>query len=275
MPVPLAIAGAAVNIGKTISGAVNLKKDKAELSRLTPAFYKIQDEYYGNRDSAAELAQGGLPQATKDYYTSESARGLGSGISAINSSGGNPNDIARIFDSYNRGIRKIGADDAEAQIGNIKYFHQVNKDLAAQKTIQWGVNEYQPHQNELKELTQRIAADKQNIWSGIQGAIGSAQAGVTGMQNNKLLQSLYSNGKGGISDPVEKVDLFTIPGNDNVDENYNRPSVFMADQPRQQPQQAQQLNQIMAILQQMNQGPTANGASQTMPGGNEINYPNQ
>jgi len=275
MPVPAAIAlapaalGFISNAAKAVGAGSRLKKDKSELAQLTPAFYKIQDEYEGNRNSAAEIAQGGITPAAKDYYTEQSQRGFGSGVSAITSSGGNPNDIARIFDSYNQGIRKIGADDAEAQINNIKYFHQVNKDLAAQKNIQWGVNEYEPYRNKLKELTLRIAADKTNINNAVNGAIGSFQAGVTSMQNNSLLKSLYGDGKGGVADPVANDSItdfsgrfgntFGVPdaySNNNTGENYGRPDAVAQMQQQQQRQPApamsdEQISQLMTMLEEM------------------------
>lgn len=189
-----AIIGGVASAGQAIFGAKDLKDDKAELSRLAPAFYKVQDEYYGNYNSAAEMAGSGLTAASKDFYSDMAGRGLGSAIGAVSEAGGSPNDIAKMFDSYNTSIRSMGIEDSERQIGNIKYFQQVGKELAGQKTQQWAINEYAPYQNKLKELTARIAADKQNIWGGIMGVAGAAQAGVTSMQNEKLLADLFKGG---------------------------------------------------------------------------------
>jgi hypothetical protein len=201
------ILGVAAGVGQTVSGIINQKKDKAELARLAPAFYKIQDEYQRNENQAAEMAGGGLTQGSKDFYGDMAGRGLSSGISGMLAAGGDPNNIARLFDSYNTSARKLATDDSEAQINNIKYFQQVGKDLAGQKTQQWAVNEYQPYQNKLKELTQKIAANKQNIWNGIQGAIGGVQAGVTATQNEKLLSSLFKGIDGGAnSTATQKAD---------------------------------------------------------------------
>ena len=215
MPIPAiapAIAAAGANAGMAIYSAIQLKKDKAELSRLTPAFYKIQDEYFQNYNQAASDAQSGLTQGSKDYYTDEVSRGLGTGISGVLSAGGGPNDIAGLFDKYQRGIRGVAAEDSQKQLENIRYFMSTAKDLAGQKTIQWGVNEYQPYQNKLKELTQRIAADKQNIWGGIQGVVGAGQAAVTAGQNDSLLKGLFGDGKGGISDVADTASAGALSG---------------------------------------------------------------
>jgi len=195
-----AVAGVVKGGIDYFSAKAQEKKDKAELAGLDTPFYKIQDEYFQNRNNAAEMAQGGLSQDAKDFYTDQSGRGLGAGISGTLQSGGSPNDIARIFDSYNQGIKQVSVADSEAKINNIKYFNQVNKDLAGQKTTQWGVNEYQPYQNKLKELTQRISADKQNANNAINSAIGSVSSFATAKSNEDMIGSLFGDGKGGVSE---------------------------------------------------------------------------
>lgn len=273
MPVPAAVAlapaalGFLSNAGQAISGALNLKDDKAELSRLTPAFYKVQKEYDENRNQALGLAQSGITQTAKDYYTDTAGAGLGTGIDALRQLGGNPNDVARLMSSYNDSIRKVMAEDSEKQIGNIKYFQQVNKDLAGQKTMQWSINEYQPYQNKLKELTQRIAADKQNIWGGVQGAIGSAQAGVTALQNNDLLGKLYGGdtagatktssvlGGGSISNPGRFQNTFGVPDifDVTVGENYNRPDASQTQRTANPGMTEEQLNSLEQLLNEVRQ----------------------
>lgn len=173
----------------------DLKKNESELSKLSNPFYNIQDEYYQNRNLAGELATGGMPVASKDYYTTESQRGLGAGISGTLQSGGSPNDIAKMFDVYNRSIDRTAAEDAKEHINNIQYLMGANKDLAGQKTIQWGLNEKQPYENKVRQLSANISADKQNISGGADTAIGSLGALGTGLQNNSLLSSLFSNAK--------------------------------------------------------------------------------
>jgi hypothetical protein len=173
------IAGIATGAVQSISGATNLKKDKAELAALKPAFYKVQDEYNQNRNIAAQEAGGGLTSASKDLYESESQRGLGASVSALLQGGGDMNMIGGIFDKYNRNTAGLAAEDAQAHQKNIQYYQQANRDLAGQKTTQFVVNELQPYENKLKELTQRIQGDKANIWGGVQTAIGGLSAAGT------------------------------------------------------------------------------------------------
>lgn len=183
----LTLAGAGLNViaggAKSIFGANELKKTKQELAALHMPGYKIQDEYFQNRNIAGSLAQGGLTQGAKDYYTEEAGRGLGAGISATLQGGGGVNDISRLLDTYNRGIKNVAAEDAEKQMGNIKNYTDTLKDLAGQKTMQWAINEYQPYQNKLKELTQRRAAAYQNLFGGIGDVASSLGGAGTALQN--------------------------------------------------------------------------------------------
>jgi hypothetical protein len=169
-------AGVVAGAAQSISGAVNLKKDKAELSALHRPFMKVQDEYIKNQQLAGQEAAGGLPTATKDFYTSESQRGLGAGVSALLQGGGDLNMVSSLFDKYDRNTAGLASEDAQAHQKNIQYYMGANKDVAGQKTTQFVVNELQPYENKLKELTQRVQGDKANIWGGIQTAIGSTSA---------------------------------------------------------------------------------------------------
>lgn len=259
MPVPaaVALAPAALSLVSNVAGFFGAnsqqKKDKEELANLATPFYKIQDEFYGNRNSALQSAQGGLTQDSKDFYTDQVSRGLGTGISAILEGKGNPNDIARLMDSYSSGIKSVAAEDATRQIDNIRYFHRMNTELAGEKIKQWTINEYQPYQNKLKELTERIAADKQNKFNAIQGAIGSVQAGATSLQNNDLMKNLFKDGtgaglgttaadtSGGLSDPFRSNEGVPTSWNKNAqpsDTNYsnvaeqaiNDPNLMLSDE---------------------------------------------
>lgn len=188
-----AILGAAKGIGNFISGHNDEKKANEELSRLQKPFYKIQNEYQQNTNLAGSMAGQGLPSAAKDYLTTESQRGLGATIDNISASGGSPSDVARAYEIYTRSIDRNAAEDATAQQQNIQNFMKQNTDLAAQKNIQFGINENQPYQNKLKEITERISAAKQNQNNGLNTAIGSVGAAGTGLTNQDLLNNLFKS----------------------------------------------------------------------------------
>jgi hypothetical protein len=186
----LSLASAGVSllggIGKTIFGGKELRDTKKELSRLKKPEYEIESEYFQNERLGASLAQQGLTQQAKDYYTEEAGRGLGAGISGVLGAGGNANMISGLLDQYNRGIEQISVQDAEKQTANIQNYMQSTKDLAGQKTMQWAINEYQPYQNKLKELTQRRGAAYQNLFGGIGDIAGSLGAGAVAASNMGL-----------------------------------------------------------------------------------------
>lgn len=154
----VASAGLTLSAVKWISGNSKEKKAKKARAALKAPLYEVQNEYQQNVNAANSMAQGGLPAATKDYYTNESQRGLSAGIKGVLGSGGNPNDIQGLLSTYDNGLSKIGAADAQAHLENIKYYMGVNKDLASQKTIQWAINKQQPYLNTLKELSAAQAA---------------------------------------------------------------------------------------------------------------------
>jgi len=169
------------------------KKAEEELSRLKQPFYKVQDEYSQNRNIAANNI--GMADETKNYYTTEAQRGLGAGISAINQGGGSPNDVAGLFSAYDNSINKTAAQDAQMRVSGIQNFMQANKDLAGQKTMKWSLDEYQPWQRKLKEITERIASSKVNQSNSIGTAIGSAGAAGTALSNNDLMKQLFAGGE--------------------------------------------------------------------------------
>lgn len=167
------------------------KRDRAELNNMQNPFYNIQNEYYQNRNMAGDLAQGGTPTASKDYATQESDRGLGTGISGELQAGGNPNDINRLYQSFNNNIDRTAAADAEQHVKNIQYYQDQNANVAAQKNIQFGFNKVQPFQRKLAQLTGNLATDQINANNGANQTIGSIGSLATGQENNSLLNALF------------------------------------------------------------------------------------
>lgn len=206
---PLTLASTALGVVKGVGdwfGANSeIKKAEEERSRLKQPFYKIQDEYFQNRDIAGNLAGQGLTDSAKNYLTTESQRGFGSAVGATQQAGGvGGNDAGKLLDVYLKSIDKTAAEDAQMKIGNIQNFMNVNKELAGQKTMKWTLDEYQPYQRKLKEITERINAAKQNKNNALNTAIGSLGAGGTALSNSSLMSDLFSNGNG--ADALPRVD---------------------------------------------------------------------
>ena len=189
-----AVLGAVKGISSLFGAKSDEQKAQEELAKLKTPFYKVQDEFYQNRNIAADLAQGGLPDTSKNYYTTEAQRGLASTISGMNRAGGDgsPNDAGNYLDVYLRNINRVAAQDAETKLANIQNFINLNREVAGQKITQFTLNELRPYERRLKELTNRIAAAKQNQNNAWNTAIGSVSAAGTALSNADLMAKLFS-----------------------------------------------------------------------------------
>lgn len=151
------------------------------------------------------MAGSGLPDATKAFMTSEAERGLGTGIRGILESGGSPSDISKLFDVFDTSVMRTGAEDAQARLANIKNTFDVNKDLAGQKEIQFGVNELQPYQSALQSIQKRREAAQTNMFGGAQTAVGSIGAVGTELQNQGLLKQMLKGNNSPKEDMYNKL----------------------------------------------------------------------
>lgn len=221
-PISLGADAAGTLIGgiETISNIAKEKRDRKALENLHDPFYQIQNEYYQNRNLTGQQAESGLPSATKDYVTGEMERGLGAGISGTLQSGGSPNDINKLFSTFNKSIDATGAQDAERHTKNIQYFIEANKDLAGQKGIQFGFNKVMPYQRKLAQITQNLSNEQTNAYNGANQMVGSLNAAGTSLSNSKLLNMLFKDGSGSTPAPfgaspvsVEPVGNLAAPPN--------------------------------------------------------------
>lgn len=215
MPLPLLAVPAAIQaataigggISKVLGGKSDYEKNKEQLDSLADPFYKIQDEYFQNRNSAANEAQSGFSAETKDYYTTEAQRGLGSSLNAVSMGGGGVNDVSRILDTYNRGIRGTVAQDEQLRMQKMSEFYNRNKDLAGQKTIQWHLNEYQPNQNKMALYSGNMVNAKQNQTQGWNDILGGISAASSSFMN---AQAGAASANGGAPFTPKLVDATTV-----------------------------------------------------------------
>ena len=197
MPATAAIISGGLGLAKSIYGAIDSGKAKKELANLKPFDWKIQDEYFQNRNMAGNMATQGLDSASKDFYTTEAQRGLGSTFEAISQGGGNdPNVTSGLMDNYNRGLANLAATDASKRLDNIKYFIGENAKLAGKLDIKQGLK-FQDYQRNLKQLMERRATGQANLWGGIGDVVSSVGAYGTAKQNEELLDIYKANIKRG------------------------------------------------------------------------------
>lgn len=186
MPVTASIVLGGLQAGKGIfdifKGGSDYRRAKSEMDRLQRPFYEIQKEYEQNRNLAGSFAGQGLPTSTRDYYTTESQRGLGSAFETSTTMGGSPNDVSNILDTYMRNIGQIAAQDATARLANFDRFINENSKMAGQKITQWHMNKFQPYADKMSLLSQQMNIAKQTQNAGWNSIIGAGQSIISNMQ---------------------------------------------------------------------------------------------
>lgn len=208
------IASAGYGIYKGIKSDKERKKDLAEKESLQRPVEKVQNEYYQDRNILGQEASGGLTDATKNFAENQIGRGLSGGVRALQSGGGDMNLISKLFDNYSTKTADLANEDSQQHIRNIQYYTQANKDLAGQKTIQYGVNELQPYENKLKELSGRIVADKQNAENGYQQGIGSLASSITSLSNTNFGKKTTSSAEDPYVPPSTYANALSSTGTD-------------------------------------------------------------
>lgn len=219
MPFPIGAAiGGVVDAAEFIKSISDEKEAKKELSHLKTPFYKVQDQYYQNDNIAKSLAGQGATSTERQYFTDESEKGLQSGLSGLLQISNDPNQVSKLLDSFTKSVGSFAAKSSEQQVANIQNFMTTNKDLAGQLTTQWGINEFQPYENKLKELTERRGAAQQNEFNSASAFAGTVGAAQTAMSNDDLIKKLFPGGgfKPGGSQGAEDQDT-PFARRDNID----------------------------------------------------------
>lgn len=148
----------------------------AEGSTLRRPFYQIPTEDIQNKNIWEQQATGGLTADEKTLMGEQRDRGLSASLEALRETGGGPNDFAKINSVFNDSLKSQSALDSQAHLKNIEMFTNANKELAAQKTTAWGVNELQPYESKLKEIQDRRIAAQTNENNAVNEGIGSLSA---------------------------------------------------------------------------------------------------
>lgn len=182
------LASLAVNgglgIAKVISGIGQASKGRKLLASAKRPEYKIQDEYYDNRNLAARSAQTGYAQGSKDFFVDQADRGLTSGIDAVLQGGGTVNNISRLYDNYNQANRRFAAEDTQLRDAKLKSFLDANTALAGQETQKWAIDKYEPYKDTVRQANQMINGGTQNAWNGASTVASTASAAAVAAAND-------------------------------------------------------------------------------------------
>lgn len=181
--VSVAAVGAGTSIYKGIKAKQQDKAAAAEGAALKRPAYQIPTEDIQNRNIAEEQATGGLSAAEKQYAGEQRERALSSSLDALGETGGGPNDFAQLNHIFDDSLKNQSALDAQLHHQNIEFFTKANQDVAAQKSIQWGINELQPYESKLKEIQDRRIAAQTNENNAVNEGLGSLTAGATGINS--------------------------------------------------------------------------------------------
>jgi hypothetical protein len=179
----IAAAGAISQFASGASQRSAAKKDAK--GNIRPSF-TIPKEWFDNENLAETQAQYGLTAPALDYYTTQSQRGLSSGLDAALRSGGSVNTLSGLYDGYNDGINKIAAEDAQLKNQNIINLIKAKSDLGNEREKAWTLNYYEPYKDRAKADTAQEAAGTQTMYNGISGL---ASAVAAGSQSNDYAQT--------------------------------------------------------------------------------------
>lgn len=183
------VIGGISALGKIGTGIGQLSDAKKKSKNNIRPTFDIQQEYFDNRDIAANMAQHGLTEQALDFYSDQAGRGLTTSLSATLQGGGGINSVNNVLDTYQQGVRSVAAQDAQLQNENIKYFIDRNADVAKQKVQKWVIDKYEPFKDTAAAAAQERAAGFQNISTGL----GEATATLSSFSQANQYQDLLNN----------------------------------------------------------------------------------
>ena len=181
----VAVAGVStgISIYKGIKAHSADKKAEAEGNAMKRPFYSVPNEDIINRNIFGQEAEQGLTSGEKQYAGEQRERGLASSVDALSETGAGVNQFGELSGIFDDSLKSQSAQDAAMHHQNIEMFTKANSEIAAQKGIQFGINELQPYESKLKEIQDRRTAAKINENNAVNEGIGSLSAAATGVNS--------------------------------------------------------------------------------------------
>ena len=181
--IPAAI-GAASGIYKFVSGVKNTKEAKRLEAMKRPTYEIPQTEYDAYRALQAR-GNRGLAAGSKQILQENADRGLSTSIGAVLQGGGNPGDIAKLYDSYMGNINQMTLANDQAQVSNFNNAINADYRMSNFTDKKWMTNEYGPWADAQRKAAQLRALGE-----------GQKTAGVNTFANS-LMGAFGQMGKGG------------------------------------------------------------------------------
>ncbi len=201
---PLSMALSAVQTGL---GIVQSISGKAKMNKLLSQrkAYETPEEYYDILQATESVAQQGYDAFTLNYLTGQLDRGLSSSLGAATRLGADPNDLSAIYDRFEQGIMKVGAENHALNMENFSKYLSAKDVIGQNKAAEWA-----SQQDIIKDKMQAAGSDMQaglqNVGSGVNAMIGTSAAAKMGNlyseKNNSIVADLVKamkalNSKGG------------------------------------------------------------------------------
>lgn len=177
--IPAAI-GAASGIYKFISGVKNTKEAKRLEKMQRPKYDIPQTEFDAYRMLGSKASQG-LAAGSKQILLDNADRGLSTGISAVLQGGGNPGDIAKLYDSYMGNINQMTLANDAAQVSNFNNYINANYRMSNFTDKKWMINDYGPWADAQKKAAQLRALGEGQKSAGIDTFASSLMSGFSQM----------------------------------------------------------------------------------------------
>lgn len=180
-PVGLAITGAqaAMGIIQTISGKSKMNKLMGQRKA-----YSTPQEYYDMLQATQSMAQQGYDAFTLNYLTGQAERGMGAALGDATRLGANPNDLGALYDRFEQGIMKIGAENHALNMENFSKYLSAKDIIGQNKAAEW-----KSQQDIIKDKMQAAGAEMQ---AGVQNIGSAANAGIS-LSASKGVSDLYKN----------------------------------------------------------------------------------
>lgn len=182
-----AIAGQVANTSSMGMGALQMVGGALAMRKLEknrPQRTTDPNILYNQR-MASNIASGGIPQQSLNYYTNNINRSLGAGINAILAGGGDLNMIESLVGGATNNFNQVMAQDAEQKLANQGILMQQNQNVANENQMNWNTNVYQPYLDKYQRAAQMTNSGMTNFQNGLIGTAGTANAMMTGQNGNR------------------------------------------------------------------------------------------
>lgn len=155
-------------------GAIQSAVGNARLKRLMQqrTAYTTPQEYFDANNMALNAAQSGYSAQSMSYLTNQTDRALSSSLGTVSKMGGDPNDVAAIFDRSVQAIMKTTSDNELLKMQKFNKVYETVNTLAKERTAEWADKEA-ILKDKMAAEAMKVAAGNKNQESGLNMALGA------------------------------------------------------------------------------------------------------